>query len=555
MSIEENTKLYHGRGYILKKYMVPKVVYDYVWGLTRGAKNQKKRRKYHKFISHILANMLIKSKEIIDTPEKDFFVPIYSRLIDKKFSRDFDLTILKKNKLIEVKPHNTGNHESREFRIPNDIFNGVVKKMECILDMTPKGDDLTFVNLMTGKKVETKSTLYQSSNSVKNFNIPMIIKKSMGSLQPSPINLKNTIKWVKKMKRKYDHEKDLFEKRIEKCDDTKLYVIYRKEYRTHWGRYLNDLSSLNVIQSNNPTETGRFTKKGHPIFKVKVPYRIQKSGRLSEASGGFQSASRVMKHMSIINIPNLYNYDIKSSQAFILLQEMEKYGIKCDWLWNYLDTKDAKNFYAKKTGLPVDIWKKCFYAVIMGAKSKTTKGNIYEIIENYFKDDKITYKTYKRFLSVAAKLIKATKKWRDTLFSNPIKEHVSIYKGHMRWKNACGMIFKDYYILDKEDPKHSLVDINGIKNNRKSPECKRQLAAFILQGQEAFFIHWLTVLCSKHRIPVYRNEHDGLITGKKLPAKIIEIASIKSGFKEANIVIKPIISKEELKEKKANTNI
>lgn len=555
MSIEENTKSYHGRGYILKKYKIPKVVYDYVWSLTKGFKDHKQRRKYHKFISHILANMLICSKKLIKNPEKDIFVPIYSRLIDKEFGRDFNSNILEKHKLLEISHHSINKHESREFRIPNYIFDSFVKKMDCILDPDTFAEDLAFVNLMTGKKVEIKSTRYQFSHGKKNYNIPSIIKESIDSLQPSPIDLKNVKRWVKRMGQKYDHEKRLFEKRTKNRKKSKRYEKHLKKYRMHSGRYYSELSSLTTILSNSPTKTGKFKENGHPIYLVKASYRSQKSGRLSEIGGGFQSASRAMKYVSIRNIPELYNYDIKSSQAFILLQEMKKYGIKCSWLREYLDTEEAKNIYAKKIGVPVDIWKQCFYALIMGADAPNKKGDIYKTITNHLNNDETKVdSTHQQFLSVTADLREATNKWRETLFSNPIKQHISIYRGSMRWKNACKMTFGDYYTLDKEDPEHSLVDGDtDKKSNKDLRKCKRKLAAFILQGQEALFIHWLTVLCSKSKIPVYRNEHDGIITGKEIPPKIIEEARIKSKFKEANLVIKPIISRSEFKEMKNYT--
>ncbi|WP_300463696.1 hypothetical protein [Desulfobacula sp.] len=549
MSIEEKTKPYHGKGYILKIYKAPKIVYDYVWSLTKGAKDQKKRRKYHKFISHILANMYLNSKELIKNPEKDYFVPIYSRLIDKNFGRDFNWNILKKHKLLEILPHSIKNHVSREFRIPNNIFDSFVKKMDCILDPNTSVEGLDFVNLMTGKKVETKSNRYQLSHGTKNFNIPSIIKESIKSIQPGPIDLQNAKKWVKRMKRKYDHEKDLFEKRTKKCKSGRCYKKHLKEFKTHRGRYYSDLSSLTTILANTPTKTGKIKKNGHPIYLVKASYRSQKSGRLFEIGGGFQSASRAMKYVSIVNIP-VYNYDIKSSQGFILKQEMEKYRIKCGWLQKYLERKDAKNIYADKTGITVDLWKECFYALIMGAEAPNKKGAIYKTIASQLGIDRIRANViHKRFLSVTADLRKATREWRETLFSDPIKQHISMYNDCLRWKNACGMIFRDYSIGKKEDPENSLVNDTGKKSNDHYANCKRKLAAFMLQGQEALFIHRLTVLCSKSNIPVYRNEHDGIITGKKIPPKIIETARIESGFKEADIVIKQICSDSEFEER------
>ena len=81
-----------------------------------------------------------------------------------------------------------------------------------------------------------------------------------------------------------------------------------------------------------------------------------------------------------------------------------------------------------------------------------------------------------------------------------------------------------------------------ITNKKTIKKIKRSLTAFILQGQESCFIHNLTILCSKNGIPVYKNEHDGLITGKKIPDSLIEKAAKKANMPPPVFEIKSICS-------------
>jgi hypothetical protein len=67
----------------------------------------------------------------------------------------------------------------------------------------------------------------------------------------------------------------------------------------------------------------------------------------------------------------------------------------------------------------------------------------------------------------------------------------------------------------------------------------RKLAAFVLQGQESFFIHHLTILASKFGYRIMANEHDGLITIGEIPKEAITEASRLSGLKYARLVEKP----------------
>ena len=55
-------------------------------------------------------------------------------------------------------------------------------------------------------------------------------------------------------------------------------------------------------------------------------------------------------------------------------------------------------------------------------------------------------------------------------------------------------------------------------------------------------VHKITILCSKNGIPVYKNEHDGLITGKEIPDALIKQAAKKANMPTPVFEIKSICS-------------
>ena len=66
----------------------------------------------------------------------------------------------------------------------------------------------------------------------------------------------------------------------------------------------------------------------------------------------------------------------------------------------------------------------------------------------------------------------------------------------------------------------------------------------MLQGQKACFIHHLTVICSKNDIPVYKNEYDGLITGKVISEELVKQAAKASGMANPVLESKPLCTDE-----------
>ena len=72
----------------------------------------------------------------------------------------------------------------------------------------------------------------------------------------------------------------------------------------------------------------------------------------------------------------------------------------------------------------------------------------------------------------------------------------------------------------------------------------------MLQGQEASFIHHMTIILTNAGIPVYKNEYDGLLTGGTIPKRLIAEAAKASGMFNPVLELKPLCSEDKLKESK-----
>ena len=315
---------------------------------------------------------------------------------------------------------------------------------------------------------------------------------------------------------------------------------------------------LNTILNQDPRRLGEKTEKGDPLYEYQAAYTPQNSGRITERHGGFQSASQYFKHLFFRDMEGLYyNYDLKNSQANILLQELKACNqvlkptkqFKTAWLESYLEDPNQKNKLAKKIGLPVAIWKDCFYAVIMGAEARRKTGAVYKKISEHFQGNPTkTQKVHRLFIEETKELIQVTEKWRNYLYKTKNRRYHYEHGGIKYWKNACNMHYKDYGIIKDKNKKTVLInrlkDNKIVISNKTINKCKRELAAFILQGREACFIHNLTILCSKNDLPVYKNEHDGIITGKKVPDRLVDMAAKKAKLEDPVLEIKDLCPRE-----------
>ncbi len=569
-SKEQLVSRHSRQGYIIKNFPASRDLYNYIWSLTKdipieGTREEmsEQREKYHRFIMHLFVSMRLGSMDKDKFMDGRGFVPIHSRLIERTFGRGFDPLLLKSMGLVEIKPHNTMGGQSREFRIVQEIFDeadvivrgSLFQRLRALIE----GDELSeTVNLRTGRNLNTtsRSKLTVSPGGTRNTNIPELIRESIKSLKPCPFNPTYVYGWLEKLSAKYDRERKNFNKaKRNHKKGSPEYERAEKEFLKAQGRYINDTRGIETILNQNPRRLKRRSDKGDLLYEYQAAYSVQKSGRISEVNGGFQSSSKYLKQLLFRDMKGMkINYDLKNSQANILLQEFKACNLTCSWLDSYMKDPDAKKRYAEKVGIPVDIWKECFYSLIMGAETGNKYGTIYRRLNSHFKSDKKdTERAYRRFLKIVKNLIDVTEEWRDYVYRSRDRRYHYQHSGIKYWKNSCGMHFKDYGILDEHGEVLATRE-GSTTNNREIRKCKRKLAAFMLQGQEASFIHHLTVTSTTNDIPIYKNEHDGIIAGKEIPPELVRQARRKANLPGLELKKKPLCGREKRAEAKEYLN-
>jgi len=557
---------YIGKGRIIDHYLAPRELYNYIWSQTEylnfpDAPEEyiELREKCHRLLAHLYASMRLQIIKRDLSDEQRDYVPLYCRLREREFGRDFKREDLKLMEIIDIKPHNTAGHKAEEYKLKDEIFNEALRIEKADIfgkwEQMLKGKEIkgsTMVDLLTGKRKSSvvKSKYTKRQGAERDANTPKLIGRSISSLEPCPFNPKYIYNWVIRLQRKYNRERDRLNEIREKYgNEGKEFEFAEREFLRAQGKFHNELTSMRAILNQKPKRLPHNSDAGEPLYEYKAAYSVQTSGRISEVHGGFQSASRYFKRAFFREMRGWWiNHDLQNSQVNILLQEMKACSIECPWLEAYLSDPEAKKKYARKVGVPVDVWKKCFYSIFMGASVENEFGAVFKQLRKHFVNDiEKTRNAHIRFLEITAELNTATEEWRNYVYSTKNRRYHYQYRGIKYWKNACKRHFHKYGIKTSDNGERILIDREKkdteIKYTQGINKCKRKLAAFILQGREAFFIHNLTLLCSEYKIPVYKNEHDGLITGKEIPETIIQMAGEMSGLVNPVLKRKPICSK------------
>ena len=329
--------------------------------------------------------------------------------------------------------------------------------------------------------------------------------------------------------------------------------LYMKKVLTVSGelKYLNNERCYrNILLSG-------FEAKDN-LLMYKPTYRGQKSGRKSEIGGGFQSCSREMKHEAFYFIPNVRNYDLKSSQMYALKYAFMSARFNTAVVDRYFTIDKA--VWASQIGVDKDTWKGLMYGTYYGGlpttifkkdgtiknmkapgllKLEVVRNHIckYLGIKSWYNDIKFEYECINPSINVSKikailqafyqqnkELIKELKNWRDFLATDYLESNVdrSSSKGDLIiWNRSRMPIEMSQYI-----------NARGIVNS----EGKRKLASHLLQGQEAQFISCITKYSLQDKDCPYRvmnDQHDGVIVQGFIPDEYQEKARRETKFKMA----------------------
>ena len=232
-----------------------------------------------------------------------------------------------------------------------------------------------------------------------------------------------------------------------------------------------------------------------------------------------------MKVALFDGISNLRNYDLRAAQGYVLLQELEDADLPRGWIERYLG--DAKAAATRGAALEISkgAYKQCLYATIMGAPharhwDPDANALFCAMLKEAERDERRAKELTIAVHGALAPLKVEVDAWHDHLMTSASCARLDSSRKKVRTlRNACGLRFK----LEGELP----------------AVLARKAAAFILQGQEAAFIHKLTTLGTKHGYVPISNQHDGLVVIGEVPELAVRDAALATGLRYAHLDQKP----------------
>jgi hypothetical protein len=497
---------YKGSGYLIKKYKVVEPQLSYINSLLKGFNNDTQY-----FFKHVLVSTLVNLDERV-------WIPVYSGLISAKL-REASWKLLEEASLIEVSDYCMFAHRSREYKILDNLIYDFVKLGDLEAKDRIKADKF---NLFDGKKTNKKEVSKTTDDNGNEY--PELLKQALDVIKEGIFNMGEIKKHIAKLKEAVDKIKE------EKGTDN-------KEYRTAFGKYNADQSCFQSILDQHPVQ---ITKE---LWTYEPAYRVKMSGRIYAIKGGLQCCSKEMKVAAYTGVEGLANYDLKASQISGLLQQFEMAGLNTSWLETYRNNPEAKQVYADQIGISVSTWKKCLCSLLFGANlPKSSKVAAKKLSKAQVEDDPIKTAIlgylYEETDRDAAKTLECLAKFNKVVA--PLKDELDVWHEWLvkEWALKAGRLGRGCLYLHNA----AGIKFNFTEKSKKLPEwkLKSSLAAFVLQGVEASFIHNLTVESMKYSYKILSNEHDGLICVGKIPTEAVEVAAFRSGLKYAVLEEKAI---------------
>ncbi len=502
MSTKKKKKSFSQKSYIKKHYKVLKIQHDYLSSLLGWANNDS-----YKFVAHILSCQLHRYKE-----EREGYVPV-PYTVRKRFCQAAEIEELVKKRIIEkliVDETNDYTYSVElgvctSYKVQDDILDEFIG-LEAL--SAAEYMAATKVNLFTGNRCRAinKSQVKDKNNN----EYPELIVKAIQCIKSCIFELAPVEKHIDYLRTEMTKAKNLYGKDSD-------------EYKKARGQYFNDNACFKNALNQNPVENFL------PGFYSFTPaYNISVSGRIHTL---MQNASRTMKDAAFKNVKNLRNYDLRSSQAIGLIQQFERAGLDTTWLENYKNERQAKHCYATEIGINVDTWKKCLCALLMGGylPKKCSENSQADLIRYLVEEAQGDYFKAAEYLSKLTEAIKPLKieldKWHEWLLDTYVPKIGNYAAGKLYLTNPTGRN----------------LCIDELPKGKNIWQRKARVAAFVLQGQEAAFIHHLTVLSRQYSYNVIQNEHDGLVTIGAIPDEAVSKAAVAAGMKYAVLDEKPFV--------------
>lgn len=269
-------------------------------------------------------------------------------------------------------------------------------------------------------------------------------------------------------------------------------------------------------------------------------WEAQSAGRIMpRGSGGPQGMSRDGKAAMYAGVADVRNYDLRSSQPRIVQAEFRALGITCPWLDAYLADPEAKALHAARCGVEVDTWKAVFNAAMTAGTVGVPKRFSTRGTERYVGGRRLVAE---RPSTEAMKAVaedvgreRAPEVWlRVRAELEGFLEAVGAWHRHLRkWAEAAATPGRGgRYLTNAVGAKLNVVTLSPA-------ELPRKVAAFVLQGREALYVHTLCTLAERHGFRVVCHEHDGVVTLGRVPEAARTAAAQIAEMPYADLVEKP----------------
>lgn len=463
----------------IRHFPVGKSVYEFVQALT----DQVSRPNYHCFC-HLLASTLIKLKDPVNQSQAEVWIFVPADLFTATFKGRKET--VSPSELVSLGLLENAAPRPNEYKIADWILD----ELTPLLDIDDKE-----VDLFTGKPVKRASVLVKKNQ--KGVVEPTLIRETIDAISECRFNwaaIKAIIRGRKTA--------------IEAAQNT-------ADYRSLQGKYLNDYYCFKAVRRQQPEYLGQ------GIFWYRPPYRAQKTGRIGHLWGGLQTCSPAMKYAAYLRIVDLYNYKLRFSQGLILKQQYETVGLDTRWLDDFLQQPQGRLAAAKTLGIPELDFRQAVEAATLGNIWEEAEiPSVYRILSWTYPEHSKTIKALNQFLELIAPL--QLQRWHQLL--------VEAYYTFTGYKQRG----KRYLY----NPTGKRICIENISPQQQSKE----LAEFVLQGQEAAFNHWICLLGFKYGYQVMSHEHSGVVTLGKVPPAATAEAQEKSGLKYSCFEPQPILT-------------
>lgn len=488
------------------------------WTAERHAKTRR-------FVHHLAVHGAFHSRR------NDGFVPVDARYIRAEFRQaEREIPALVASGLVEMRRHDRARGLSREYRLGPSLvaaFHGA--PLDDVPDQgTVAPRDLPrVVGRVTGGVVDEPPAVTAFVDD-KGEPYPGLVVGALRAVRSSPVDLPAVLAYLRDL-------------RDSVVSAETAHGPLSRESRRAFGRFVQAQSAVRAVLRQRPVPTA------DGLHAYDVALNVQSSGRLGEAGGGLQAAPAALKAAARGGIPGVRNYDLPSAQPRLALVRMAAEGLEAPALERYVLDPDERGRLGDASGLGPAV-KRAVLAGLMGAVFPTpdqallAKDRLSQVVlaaagvdwEDWNErstphgerlgSSAVVREALGRSAGALAPLFAEFGRWHRRLRTFQVGGAASV-EGVLAGpvvRNRLGMP----------------LAVGSVNGRLRGPDLGR-VVAHLLQGDEAAYVHSLTVGLDRAGVRVLGNEHDGLVVWGEILREVEGAAAAAVGLPFIGMVQKP----------------